>query len=791
MKVSEKWLREWVNPAISVEELAEQMTLLGLEVDEIESAQPEFTGVVVAEVTDAQPHPNADSLRVCTVTTGGDETFSIVCGAPNARTGLKAPLAMIGARLPGGMKIKKTKLRGELSQGMLCSSSELQLSEDADGLMELPADAPPGMALEEYLDLSDNVLEVELTPNRGDCLSIRGLARDLGARNSLDLQAHVVQPVAVGHDERQAFSVEEGNACARYTGRIVRDVDCSAATPLWMVERLRRGGVRSINPAVDITNYVMLELGQPMHAFDLDKIQGAIHVRKAKASEKLVLLDDREVELDDDITVIADDRGAIGVAGIMGGHTTAVDANTRNIFFEAALFLPEGVAGKAWRLDANTDSSHRFERGVDPEGQLEALEYATRLLTENWGGSAGPVDDWVSQNGLPIGAPVLLRRSRIERILGETLDDATIESILGRLQINIEAASEGWQVTPPTHRYDLRIEEDYIEELARVQGYDSFPRTMGAYYPQFAPVPESTQSEARIKETLLERGYQEVVTFSFVDDALQKQILPDVAAVELSNPISSEMSMMRTSLVPGLLSTMISNANRQHNDLRIFEVGLKYVPQGVEIKQEKMLSGLICGRRLAEQWNHSADMCDFYDLKGDVTTLFERASGVNWDIRPGSQAFLHPGQSADIVVEGEIIGWMGQLHPQLKKSLDLSQSPLLFELLFSQLGTADVPRHKELSRFPGVRRDLSVVVPVEVTIDSLERCIKDNGPEWLQNIVIFDVYSGEKIEPGMKSIALGLILQDISRTLADSEIDQAVQRILESLNHELGAKLRV
>lgn len=791
MKCSEKWLREWVNPSISAEDLAEQMTLLGLEVDEIESAQPEFTGVVVAEVIDAQPHPNADSLRVCTVSIGSDENYSIVCGAPNARTGLKAPLAMIGARLPGGLKIKKTKLRGELSQGMLCSTAELQLSEDADGLMELPADAPLGVALEEYLELADNILHVELTPNRGDCLSIRGLARDLGARNSLDLQPHVIESVAANHDARQAFSVEEGNACARYTGRVVRDVDCSASTPLWMVERLRRGGVRSINPAVDITNYVMLELGQPMHAFDLDKIQGSIQVRKAKTGEMLTLLDDREVKLDDDVTVIADDRGAIGLAGIMGGHSTAVDENTRNIFFEAALFLPEEVAGKAWRLDANTDSSHRFERGVDPEGQLEALEYATRLLTENWGGSAGPVDDWVSSKGLPIGDAVVLRRSRIQRILGDTLDDTIIESILRRLQITLEAHAEGWQVTPPTHRYDLRIEEDYIEELARVHGYDHFPRTMGGYDPQFSPVPESTLSEARIKETLLERGYQEVVTFSFVDDAIQSQIMPDIAAVELLNPISSEMSMMRTSLVPGLLGTMMNNANRQNNDLRIFEVGLKYVPQDVEIKQEKVIAGLICGRRYTEQWNHSSEMSDFYDLKGDVTTLFERASGVNWDIRPGTQSFLHPGQSADILVDGTIIGWMGQLHPQLKKSLNLSQSPLLFELLFSQLGNATVPRHKEQSRFPGVRRDLSLVVPVEVTIDSLERCIRENGPKWLQKTVIFDVYSGDKIESGMKSIALGLILQDISRTLADSEIDQAVQRILDSLDDDFGAKLRV
>jgi len=791
VKVSEKWLREWIDPPLSTEDLATQMTLLGLEVDTIDAVQAEFTGVIVAEVISAVQHPNADSLRICTVSTGGKETLAVVCGAPNARAGLKAPLAIIGACLPDAVNIRESRLRGEVSQGMLCSAGELQLAEDTDGLMELPPDAPVGTPLEEYLDLADSVLDVELTPNRGDCLSIRGLAREIGARNQISLTDHPVAAVAITHQIRQAFTVEEGNACVRYSGRVVRAIDCAAATPVWMAERLRRCGLRSINPAVDSTNYVMLERGQPMHAFDLDKLQGAIQVRKAKSGERLILLDGRDTTLDDDITVIADDRGVIAIAGIMGGLATAVDDKTRNIFFESALFLPAEIAGKPWRLDAHTDSSHRFERGVDPGGQLAALDYATTLLLEHWGGEAGPVDDWISVDGLPGGEASFLRRERVQRYLGNTLDDAAVESILRRLGIDVVSVADGWQLEPPTARFDLCIEEDYIEELARVHGYAHFSRTVGEYRADFQPVAENTLSEDRLKETLVERGYQEVVTFSFVDAALQSQITTDVRPVELSNPISSDLSVMRTSLVTGLLGVMQHNANRQLPDLRVFETGLRYISQGVEIKQEKIIGGLICGRRYAEQWNHSAATCDFFDLKGDVETLFARASGVNWNLQPGTQSFLHPGQSADIVIDEKIAGWIGQLHPQLQKSLDLSQSPVLFEILFDYLTTATVPGHRELSRFPTVRRDLSVVVATDVSIAALERCIRDNAPKWLQDIVVFDLYSGENIESGMKSVALGLILQDFSRTLADSEIDQAVQRITESLNHDFGAELRV
>ena len=791
MKFSEAWLREWVNPPLSTEELAEQMTLMGLEVDEFESAQPAFKGVVVAEVIDAVKHPNADSLRVCTVNYGGDETANIVCGAPNARKGLKAPLATIGARLPGGLKIKKTKLRGVESQGMLCSPAELEFATDSDGLMELDPAAPVGQALEDYLELADHILDVELTPNRGDCLSIRGLARDICARNNMDLALHEISPVAPTINDELNVEVSAQSCCVRYAGRVIRDVDCSRASPVWMVERLRRGGVRSINPAVDITNYVMLELGQPMHAFDLDKLQGHIRVRLAQDQEQVELLDGRDVTLQKDITVIADDRGAIGVAGIMGGQTTAVDESTRNIFFESALFTPEGVAGKAWALDAHTDSSHRFERGVDPGSQVDALEYATGLLLNIADGAAGPVVDWRNDDELPIGPEILLRRERIERYLGNVVDDATIEMIFARLQIQVRNDADGWRVTPPTHRYDLRIEEDYIEELARIHGYDNFPRTSGSYQPYFSEVSETTLSLDSLKNLLCGRGYQEVVTFSFVDEAIQSQLLPDQQAMALSNPISSDLSVMRTSLVTGLLGTLRHNLNRQNNNVRIFESGLKYVKDDFDLKQIMVLGGLISGDRTPESWTANAETVDFFDLKGDLEAIFQRANGHEFELVTGSQPFLHPGVSADILSDGKNVGWIGQLHPQLQKSLDVSQTALMFEVSADALTATQVPKHQEVSRFPSVRRDIAVVVPTSISNESLQQCVRSNGPDWLQKVVTFDVYSGDKVESGMKSVALGLILQDFSRTLEESEVDQTVSQVLDGLKQELGAILRV
>ena len=804
MKFSEKWLRQWVNPAVSSEELVEQLTLMGLEVDDVEPVAPEFSGVVVGKVVDAKPHPDADKLQVCSVDAGDGQLLDVVCGAPNARAGLVAPFATVGAKLPGGMKVRKAKLRGVVSNGMLCSGAELGLSEDHDGLLELPDDADHGMALENYLGLDDDhVIDIELTPNRGDCLCVRGIARDVSARNSADLSELEFTPVPAAHADRMGVEALDACACVRYAGRIIRDVDCSVASPLWMQERLRRGGVRAINPAVDVTNYVMLELGQPMHAFDMGKLQGPIRVRLARAGENIVLLDGRDIKLQDDTTVIVDDRGPIGVAGIMGGDSTGVEASTRDIFLESALFVNTDIIGKPRRYDAHTDSAHRYERGVDPQLQVEALEYATRLLIDIAGGQPGPVDDWQLPDRIPTPVTVELRRDRIERVLGMSVADPQVEDILQRIGVKLESSAAGWHATPPSYRYDLAIEEDYLEELARVIGYDNIPRTLNAYSPGFQPVSENAVPQMRLKQTLVGRGFQEVVTFSFVDDAVQKQLFPQQPALPLANPISSDLAVMRQSLLPGLLATLSHNLNRQNNRVKIFETGLLFEPVDASatqtavdgLQQEGVIGGLLSGRRQPENWNNSAEMFDFFDLKSDVEALLDCVSATNFELKRSSQSFLHPGQAADILIKSpdghqETVGWLGKLHPKLQKSLDLSQTALIFEIRLAALAAASVPKLTEISRFPSVRRDLSLLMAEKVTNDELLTCIDAHAPSFLQKTLTFDVYSGDKIEANMKSVALGLILQDFSRTLAESEVDQAVSHIVSALESNLGVTLR-
>ncbi len=790
MKFSEQWLREWINPPVSAQELADQLTLIGLEVDEVNDLKPEFSGVVVARIDQVEQHPDADKLRVCQVDAGHAGKVQIVCGAPNVRDGMYAPLATVGAKLPGGMKVKKAKLRGVDSHGMLCSGSELGIADDDSGLMELSAEAEPGMAIEELLDLNDSVFEVELTPNRGDCFSIRGIARDLSARTDKALQLHEITAVKAAHDQTQPVTVAPDCACVRYVGRVITGVDSSAATPLWMVERLRRSGIRSINPAVDVTNYVMLELGQPMHAFDLAKVQGNIGVRRAKEREKVVLLDGRDIALESDTTVITDDRGAIGIAGIMGGDSTGVDETTRDIFFEAALFLPIEISGKPRRYDAHTDSAHRFERGVDPTLQSEAMEYATSLLKTIAGGECGPLVDWQDKERLPLGDEILLRRDRIERLLGVSYEDKEVESILSRLGIKLSSTADGWRVSPPGARYDLRIEEDYIEELARIRGFDQLPRTLNAYAPGFSEVSESNVSVGRLKQTLVHRGFREVVTFSFVDDALQQQLQPDMDALLLTNPISSDLSAMRTSLLPGLLGVLKHNLNRQSPDIRIFETGLRFVPGEDGLIQESVIGGLIAGRRFEENWNNASEAADLFDLKGDLEALVALADGNVIEFQTGTQAFLHPGLSGDLVCDDQVIGWFGQLHPRFNQSLELTHAPLVFEIRLDQLAQRQVPAFKGISKYPSVRRDLALIVDTATSNQQLLNCVKQYAPSTLQTVRTFDIYSGDNIEKGKKSVALGLILQEFSRTLEESEVDQAVEKVLAGLNDELGVTLR-
>ncbi|MFT5047229.1 MAG: phenylalanyl-tRNA synthetase beta chain [Porticoccaceae bacterium] len=814
MKFSEKWLREWVSPPVDTETLGEQLTFMGLEVDEIVSAAPGFKSVIVARIASIIQHPDADRLRVCDVDTGGDELVQVVCGAPNARQGLVVAFAQVGGVLPSGMKLKKAKLRGVVSMGMLCSSSELGLSDESEGIMELPDNAPVGTDLIDYLELDDSIIDIDLTPDRGDCLSIRGIARDLSAKNDLPLQLREINEAKVQIDSSWSVKVEDDNACVRYAGRIVEGVDLKASSPNWMAERLRRAGVRSINPAVDITNYVMLELGQPMHAFDAEKLQGSIQVRLAKTGERLVLLDGRDVALDAETTIIADESGPIGIAGIMGGTSTAVDGNTTTIFFESALFLPELIAGKPRRYSAHSESAHRFERGVDPGGQLEALEYATGLMKTIAGGKSGPVVDWQNDDRMPIRPTIQVRQSRLQRILGISPDASTVTTIFKRLGINCVTTDEGWKVEPPSYRYDLAIEEDYLEEVARVIGYDSLPRTYPTHRPTFRAVPETRVSPISIKQRLVSRGYQEVVTYSFVEALQQQRLRPGLIALPLANPISSELGVMRTTLVGGLLNTLIKNAARQTHSMALFETGLRFLanPHGSplaeldefiaahhgndiqsdkSVYQQNMLAGLVAGRRHAENWNTDADVVDFFSVKADIENLLQQANGASVTFEPIELDLLHPGQRAGIVIHGESVGFVGGLNPTLQKSLDLTQMPIIFELSLEALSVSKVPKAASMSRFPQVRRDLALLVDDSVSYQSIVEVIRAEAPAFLQDIKIFDIYQGEKLPEGKKSMALGLILQDFSRTLQDSEVETVVAKIVATLEAVHGAVLRV
>ena len=790
MKFSESWVREWVDPAISSEELAEQLTMLGLEVDDYAAAGGEFSGVVVAQIASVEQHPDADRLRVCQVDDGSGQQHNVVCGAPNAREGIRVPFARVGAKLPGGFKIKKSKLRGVQSEGMLCSAAELELADDADGLYELPADAPLGETLSDYLSLDDHLIEIDLTPNRGDCLSIRGVARELSARNNAPMTEPAIASVSEEISDTFDVKIDSDSCCASYAGRVIRGIDASATTPLWMAEKLRRCGLRSISPSVDVTNFVMMELGQPMHAFDLDKLEQGIHVRLATAGEKLTLLDEREVTLDADTTVIADHQKAVAIAGIMGGDATGVTAETNNVFLEAALFTPLGIAGKPRRYNAYTDSAQRFERGVDSDLQLRGIERATELLMSIVGGQAGPVFE-VRNDSLDRSFPeVTLRRERLSSFLGTEVADQRVSEILACLGIETREVDGGWVATSPTWRYDIAIEEDLMEEIARVHGYDQMPRTNPGFTPEIEAGSESDMRRFRLQELLVDRGYQEAVCYSFVDAEKQSHFDPEAGALPLSNPISSDMGVMRNTLWVGLCDTLQSNLNRQQGDIRLFECGLKFVMQGDDLIQKPVVAGLVSGLRSPEHWSHASDAADFYDVKSDVEAILQAASGRSFVFETGSHPALHPGMCARITTGNHTAGWLGAMHPKLQKTLDLSQLPIMFEIELEQLDQTRIPAFSDISKFPSVRRDLSVTVDREISYAAIRECVEKHAPASLQAVRIVDVYTGSGITDGSKSVALGLILQDFSRTLDDTEIDNAVSLILNGLNSDLRATLR-
>ena len=791
MKFSEQWLRTWVNPDVSRDELVARLSMTGLEVDSVTPAAGEFSGVVVGEILSAEQHPDADKLRVCRVSNGSEE-FQVVCGAPNARAGIKIPFAMVGAVLGEDFKIKKAKLRGVESFGMLCSAAELQISEDHDGLYELPQDAPVGQNVREYLGLDDAIIEVDLTPNRGDCLSIAGLAREVGANYGAEVCRVKVEPVAAVHEEVRPVELFATEACPRYLGRVIRNVDLSRATPLWMVERLRRSDVRSIDAVVDITNYVMLELGQPMHAFDLAEIKGGIRVRLAEEGEKLVLLDGQEISLRADTLVIADHERPLAMAGIMGGEHSGVSENTRDLFLESAFFDTIAIAGKARGYSLHTDSSHRFERGVDWQLQREAMERATALILEIVGGEPGPVIEAVEQGALPTLKQITLRNERITQMLGMQMSEADVVGYLKGLGLGVSAQADGqWQVDVPSHRFDISIEVDLIEELARLYGYNRLPVSAPTAALTLAGKPETRGELPVLRRLLVARGYHEAITYSFIEPGLSKQFEPSVDPLALANPISSDMAVMRPSLWPGLSKAAQYNQNRQQSRVRLFETGQRFIPGADGLQQEVMLSGIVTGSRQPEGWANGAEKVDFFDVKADVEAILaQSAAGVAFRFAPVDHPALHPGQSACILNGEEQVGLIGALHPQLVADLDLNGPVFVFELALAKICQGQLPRFVELSRYPEVRRDIALVVDRDVLAEDLLSCIRAEAGAHLKNLRLFDVYEGKGIDPHRKSMAIGLTLQDSSRTLTDDEVNAVMDRVLQSLEQGFNATLR-
>jgi phenylalanyl-tRNA synthetase beta chain len=890
MKVPYSWLADWVDIPWDAVELGSRLTMAGFELDGLEPAAPDFSGVIVAQIVSAERHPQADKLQVCKVSVGAGEPVQIVCGAANARAGLKSALATVGARLPGDLNIKAAKLRGVESQGMLASAKELGLADASNGIIELPADAPVGKPLREYLALDDFVLDLAVTPNRGDAMSVLGIAREVAALTgkglkgtaaaapltvsvqasasvgvtaelSYEFTSEVEVLEATDPDTIEAWTDGEGvvasgpasgtsaqgavsgatgagaawgatvdatrapgsersraptagaagaappprssardfvavhldapAACPTFVGCVVRGVNNRASTPVWIRERLRRAGVRSISPIVDVTQYVMLELGQPMHAYDLAKLKGDIRVRTAHEGESITLLDGKTVEARSDVLLITDAEGPVGAAGIMGGQRTAVSPETVDVFFEIAWFSPHAIAGRSRRWGLVTDASQRYERGVDPTLQQRAMDRALGMLRSIAGGTAGQVSVTQSAEHQPVRKAVPLRRARLERLLGVGFADDRIAATLSGLQMKVAANADGWLVTPPPHRFDIAIEADLIEEVARIIGYQAIPEADAIGPQAFRAAPEERAEEHVIVEALAMRGYEEAITFAFVDPALQKKLFPNVDGLPLTNPIASDLAVMRVSLWPGLLRAAGENQRRQQDRVRLFEHGAKFV-SGREIDS---LAGVATGTRLPEQWGISREArvpVDFYDVKSDLQALFTatgQSDSFVFETPAQPPACLHPGRSARIVRQGRDVGWLGELHPSLVKDLDFSHTPVLFELEMDALGV-EKPQYNEISRFPQVRRDLAVVVDETVALSALAERVRLSASSLLCELRIFDVYRGPGVEAGRKSVALGLIFQDISRTLTDDDVEHAIASTVTDLRTSLNAKIR-
>lgn len=794
MIFSEQWLREWINPQFETQRLIDELTMAGLEVDASSPVARQFSGIVVGLVESVEPHPDADKLSLCSVS-DGSETYQVVCGAPNVRAGLKVPFARLAAEIiekPDAkpFKIKKAKIRGVESNGMLCSSEELGLEESSDGLLELPESAPVGEDIRCYLQLEDTSIELDLTPNRGDCLGVIGLAREVGVIARQDVKPLEFETPKETIGDEFAVKITAGDACPRYLGRVIKNINLEAVSPLWMQEKLRRSGLRSIDPVVDVTNFVLMELGQPMHAFDLEKLEGHIDVRFAREGEKLQLLDGKEVDLTPDTLLITDAQKAVAMAGIMGGMATSVTDETRDVFLECAFFAPLAVAGKARSYGMHTDASHRYERGVDYELQRTAMERATQLLLDICGGEAGPITEAVGNIPAPI--EVDLRYGAIESLLGIEMEQAEVREILSRLGFGLQAdGDEGLRVSVPSYRFDVSIQADLIEELARIYGYNRLPETGGLGNQSLGSKPESRVELGQIRQQLVALGYQEVVTYSFIEPTLAESLFPEQPGVMLQNPISADMAVMRSSILPGLITTLQYNENRQQERVRLFETGLVFEQKDDEIEQKAMLAGLVAGNRLPINWSNNKELLDYFDVKGDVELLLTLGhEPTRYSFTAAEYACFHGGQCARIARDAVTVGHIGALHPAIQRKLGLSGNCYLFELELAALQERRLPAASALSKFPEVSRDLAIVIDESCSSAEILANVRENAGEHLTGLRIFDVYQGDAVAKNKKSIALGLTWQHPSRTLSEDDVNAIISNCVNGLQDKFNANLR-
>lgn len=794
MKFSESWLREWVKPAINSEELAHQITMAGLEVDEVAPVAGVFTGVKVGKVVECGQHPDADKLRVTKIDIGEEELLDIVCGASNCRLGLTVAVATVGAVLPGDFKIKKAKLRGVPSHGMLCSFSELGIDVESDGILELPEGSTLGMDVRELLELNDVAIDVDLTANRADCFSIRGLAREVGVLNRADVVEPTIEAVATSIEDTVSIDVKATEACPRYLGRVIKNVNAKAETPIWMQEKLRRCGIRSIDAIVDITNYVMLEQGQPMHAFDLSKIDGGIVVRMAEQDETLTLLDGNEAKLNSNTLVIADQNKALAIAGIFGGQESGVTSETTDIMLECAFFAPDHIRGRARAYGLHTDSSLRFERGVDSTLQATAMERATQLLVELCGGEVAPISAAESDADLPTANTVELRRSKLDGLLGHHIPSTDVVEILTRLGCAVESSDTGWTATSPSWRFDIAIEQDLIEEVGRIYGYNNIPNQAPVAALNMNDHKEANQPLKRVRDLLVDRGYHEAITYSFVEPEQQKLIVPEIEPLILPFPISADMSAMRLSLWTGLINTVVHNQKRQQPRVRLFESGLRFIPEESAengMRQEMMLAGIIAGTRGEEHWDIATNTVDFFDLKGDLEAVLElTANELAYEFKAAKHPALHPGQTAAIVVGGKEVGFIGTVHPELERKFGLNGRTIMFEIEWDAINTRVIPEAAAVSKFPANRRDIAIVADEAIASgDIVAECLASGG-ELLTSAKLFDVYRGQGVDDGKKSLAIALTLQSVERTLEEADITSAVDAIVAAIGEKFSATLR-